>query len=337
MMKTYYLGAFPPEYGGVTVKNENLCAALAEKMNIRKVDFNRIKEKRVFELVKCVFALTDRRARYIVGISGRVRRKKFSKLLYFFNRNALKRSVLIVMGGTAARDIASDPEYKRYVETYRGVYVETQSMKTTLEDDGLRNVRLYPNGRFKPSREIPLRESNGKLKCVFFSLVQQQKGIDHILVAAKKLPNVDFYFYGGVDPAYSERFFAGVDQASNVYYKGVFKGTKEETYAELSQYDVLLFPTMWKTEGVPGILVEAKIAGLAVVASNESYNAELVKHGIEGIILQSNTGDSIAEVLLTLDDDRERLMALKKGSRNSASEYFIEDYVPELVNVLEGK
>ena len=44
-MAIYYLGTFPPEYGGVTVKNQNLYSALSKKIEIDRVDFSEIKRR----------------------------------------------------------------------------------------------------------------------------------------------------------------------------------------------------------------------------------------------------------------------------------------------------
>lgn len=49
-MKTYYLGSFPPPFGGVTTKNLNLYTALSEKIEIGKVDFSKIKRMDISEI-----------------------------------------------------------------------------------------------------------------------------------------------------------------------------------------------------------------------------------------------------------------------------------------------
>lgn len=87
---------------------------------------------------------------------------------------------------------------------------------------------------------------------------------------------------------------------------------------ELRKYDILLFPTKWEIEGVPGILVEGKIAGLAEIVSDKSYNAELIHDNKEGIVLHENSVDDLVETLVTLNNDKETLLRLKKGSPDSA-------------------
>ena len=86
---------------------------------------------------------------------------------------------------------------------------------------------------------------------------------------------------------------------------------------------------------MPGILVEAKIAGLTCVVSNKSYNSELVRDGEEGIVMPSNDAETLAEMVRQLDADRTMLSKLKEGSRQSAERFYIESYIDEIARELK--
>lgn len=172
------------------------------------------------------------------------------------------------------------------------------------------------------------------LRCVFFSQIQPEKGADLVLEAARMLPHVDFSFYGNIVDDYKDIFMNRVNAQQNVSYYGVFKGTIDAVYGELSKYDVLLFPTKWDIEGVPGILVEGKIAGLAEIVSNKSYNAELVRDGVEGVVIAENTGNCLAAAIQQLAEDRDFLNSMKKGSRESSEHYYIENYIESIADNL---
>lgn len=331
-MGIYYLGAFPPEYGGVTIKNQNLFEALENKTEISKVDFNLIKRKNIKEALRLLFILLGRNNCFVIGVSGKQTRKRFTQLLYYVNRKAMNNSLIFLMGGTAANDIVSDPQYLRYVREYKKIYAETHGMVKILEKSGLRNTGYYPNGRFKPQKQISIKSKNGKLKCVFFSLIQPEKGVDIILKAAELLPEIEFSFYGRVEQTYKITFQNYLKNLNNVSYLGIFMGSNEEVYSELKKYDILLFPTKWEIEGVPGILVEGKIAGLAEIVSNKSYNAELVCDNKEGIVLHNNSVEDLVQALTILDSDNKKLIHLKQGSLNSAEHYFIEGHIGSIVD-----
>lgn len=333
-MSIVYMGAFPPGYGGVTIKNQNLYTALEKEIPIKKVDFNRVKRKDIKEAGRLVFHLLNPRNRFVVGVSGKITRKRFTQVLYYLNRKAMRNSIIMIMGGTASHDMSVDPEYRKCAMGYKKIYVETQSMKAEMDAAGFENVDIYPNGRFRPQKAVELKTADKKLRCVFFSQVQPEKGADLVLEAARMLPNVDFSFYGNIVDDYKDIFMNRVNAQQNVSYYGVFKGSFDAVYGELSKYDVLLFPTKWDIEGVPGILVEGKIAGLAEIVSNKSYNAELVQDGVEGVVIAENTGNCLAAAIQQLAEDRDFLNSMKKGSRESSERYYIENYIESIADNL---
>ena len=106
-------------------------------------------------------------------------------------------------------------------------------------------------------------------------------------------------------------------------------------YHELSQYDVLLLPSRWKNEGVPGILVESKITGLPAVVSDIAYNAEIVNDGVDGIVLKENTAEALSKALLYLGENRSVLSKLKIGAKDSAEHYYIDNYIDKIVGELK--
>ena len=334
-MSLIYIGAFPPDWGGVTVKNRDLFDALVkEGVQIKKVDLNGItKQKKLGEAFKLIGAVLGRGNRYVIGISA-ASRKKFTHLLYMLNRKAMRRSIMIVMGGMAARDLAADPEYMRWASAFKRLYVETESMVRRLEKCGMKNIALYPNCRHMPAEDYHSQIKTGKLRCVFFSCIQPEKGVDILLDTAEKMTDVEFIFYGNIVPAYSDTFAERIARLPNCTYKGIFKGSNEEVYRELRQYDVLLFPTEWDTEGVPGILVEAKIAGLPCIVSDKSYNSELVKDHAEGIVTEQNNPEILAKAIEMLNADRELLQKLSDGSFRSAERFYIESYIREIAGEL---
>ncbi len=339
-MKYYYIGAFPIEGGGVTIKNRDLYIALsAAGLDIKKVDLNVISRyKSIKELSKLILALINPFSILIIGIStGKSTRRSFTKLLYCFNRRVMRKSIIFIMGGTESSTIVNDKPYQKWMKSYKRVFLETHRMVLELRQAGLNNVSLYPNSRFRPYKRYAIPTiSNGRLKCVFFSYVNKMKGIDLVTDAAKCLPNVDFFIYGDVEKGFEEEFHSMTSIIENLSYKGNFIGTSSAVYEELSHYDILLFPTRYKTEGVPGILVEAKIAGLAIIASNNSHNDEIVADGINGTILKNNTSRCICDSIMELDRDRDKLYYYKVNSLNSSEDFFIENYIEEIYNELQG-
>lgn len=335
-MRVRYIGSFPPPYGGVTNKNQLLYRTLSERTAISRLKESRFISGKLYQAVNILLAMLPGQI-LIIGISSKSGKSRtLTKLLYQFNRKTMERSLYFMMGGTEANRIAENADEIEWYRHYKKVYAETESMVSILNDAGLNNAEYFPNCREKYLKSPVWDVEQGKrLQCVFFSLIERQKGIDLIIEAAKATPNVDYYFYGAINPKDEVYFKKMVEEAENLFYKGVFVGNNEETYEELRKYDVLLFPTRWKTEGVPGIIVEAKMAGIAAIVSSKSYNAELVKDDVEGIVLKENTTEALSEAVERIDMDRALLERLKKNSYISSAEYWIENYTDNIINALE--
>ena len=135
---------------------------------------------------------------------------------------------------------------------------------------------------------------------------------------------MQFHFYGEIRKDYEQEFRCAVHGISNVTYHGVFSGSTDAVYRELGQYDVLLLPTRWKAEGLPGILVEAKIAGVPAVVSDHNFNREIVEHNCDGIVISEITVEKLFHALNDLDTDRQRLLEMKLASRESGKAYYID-------------
>jgi glycosyltransferase involved in cell wall biosynthesis len=333
-MKVYYIGRFVPHYGGVNIKNNLIFDSLKSKIYLKKIATDKTPKnvKNGIELLNVVFSKTPK----IIGISAsRGKSLKLTKLFYKFNRKTMNNSIYFMMGGLEAGWIASDPDQIKIYSEYKKIYTETENMKNMLLNTGMQNVALYPNCRKRPINDYPIQANrNEQLKCVFMSAISCEKGVDIILESAKEVSNVEFYFYGHIDEKYEKKFINQIQTMENVIYKGIFDGNKSDVYAELGRYDVLLFPTKWKTEGVPGILVEGKIAGLTAIVSDMCYNAELVKDDKEGIVLKANNSDYLVEAINLLNNDRKLLFRLKQGSKNSAEKFYVDNYIDEIMETL---
>jgi glycosyltransferase involved in cell wall biosynthesis len=302
------------------------------------IDLGLIKKNNLVELRKFISALLSREVIFVIGSASKMR-KVLSWFLYHFNRRCMKRSLLVVMGGTFAALISKQKTYGKWVSGYKKIYVETNKMRNMLEMCGLGNADVLPNCRPRPTKLLELCPSEaGRLRCIFFSQISREKGADIVLEAAallrNVLPGLSIDFYGHINDQYKCEFEKTITTIKNVEYKGVFKADGENIYQKLNEYDLLLFPTRWKTEGVPGVLVEAKISALPAIVSNVSFNAEIVEDGVSGVVIDKNDAESLAQTILRLAGDLVLLDNMKKGALESAKHYFADRYIPAVLEQL---
>ena len=317
-----YIGSFPPPYGGVTVKNALLYKHLSERLDIEKLDLTVVKKlniKAVLTLVRSVFS---RDGALVLGVSADWR-YRLTSVLYRFNRRKMGRSILVVMGGKTPENAA----YVNRMNGYRSVYVETESMKRSFEAMGAYNVAIYPNCRERPKNPIRIKPSGGRMSSVFFSLISPDKGVDIALGAAELQPEVDFHFYGRIEKDYERQFHSRVSELSNVRYHGVFDSVTGDVLGELNKYDVHIFPTLCPNEGVPGVIAETKLAGVPTIASDRSYNGELVEDGVDGFLTHADTDDELAGILGAMAASPEIVDRMKEAALVSGERYDIERYL----------
>ncbi len=330
MKKIYYFGGFPPPYGGVTIKNKLLTDALMPQIPLMLLDTRKAKRNPLI-LAKQTIKLISGKGPFVVA-NSKAGRRSLTMLLSRLNPRALRKSILIVMGGSIAEDIAGDEGYIKALKSYRRIFVELPAIGEKLRAMGFENISVYPNCR-KDNRVADIRKTpeNG-IKCLFLSLICKEKGVDNILSAAKESSDMTFDFYGDIMEGYEEEFHRELEALPNCRYCGVYASDGVNVYGKLHEYDALLLPTRYLTEGIPGVLIEAKIAAVPAVVSDVSYNRCLIDHGVSGIVLEENTADALTEALQRLTP--EQLDKLKHGALESAKTYLIENNLHEIQSYL---
>ena len=331
-----YIGSFPPPYGGVTIKNKLIFDVLSESQRIDVLKKPSWMSRQIYQSLNLLSVLLPNQ-KLIIGVSAAGQKsQRVTRMLYLFARNNMRRSLYFMMGGQERYKIAKDQALIKQYSCYQKIYVETDTMRRCLVEAGMNNVAVFPNCRKRSEQDVRAIRHSGNIRCVFFSIIQPEKGVDLIIDAAKELTDVEFFFYGPIKKEYESEFLSNIHDLNNVRYKGLFTGTDADKYKELSAYDILLLPTRWKNEGVPGILVESKIAGLAEIVSNQNYNAEIVTNKKDGIVLGENTVDCLKAAIRSLADDYQALEAMKYESWLSAKKFLVENYVDEFNIQLGG-
>lgn len=105
--------------------------------------------------------------------------------------------------------------------------------------------------------------------------------------------------------------------------------TTEEGYKTLSNYDAFLFPTYFVGEGFPGVLIDSFIAGVPAIATDFHANGEIIKDGLNGILIPIKDVNALAKAMHRIMEDAEFYSQIRKGAIESASKYEIENVLKE--------
>lgn len=230
-----------------------------------------------------------------------------------------------VVGGWLREFLTDLPFHRFGLKRIAGIHVETQRLLTELQQYyGFNNVDIFPNFRFF---DFDLKKyDSDKLRIVFMARVCRMKGLDWIFELASRIKECHLQdrfsvtFFGPVLSEDQVYFEESLSEYSFVEYKGALEPS--EIHKTLCQYDVMLLPTHYYTEGLPGSIVDAYIAGLPVIVSEWKHAHEFVDDGISGYIIPFREGQNqLIEKVMLLEKDRRLLHELKANVLKKRMEF----------------
>lgn len=234
-----------------------------------------------------------------------------------------------VVGGSLHKMIE---EGRFNAETYKwlkGIFVQGQSMVDSLQKQGLSNAIYVANSKIIRHYGNAEKVDDGKMHFVFLSRVEEYKGCSDIMASVDALnakgleDKFDVTFYGreSEDEEYAIRFREMVEQRNNVSYKGVLNLRDARNYDELSSYDVMLFPTYWYGEGFPGIVIDAYISSLPLIASDWNLNKDVIIDGVTGWIIATHDIEALTERMQYAMNHKDEVRILSQNCKNAAAQY----------------
>ncbi len=314
---------------GQTVKTRILRDELKNRYPDRKVmcvDTYHYAKRLLFIVLKSVQAYFS--CEHVLVLLSRNGRRFLFPILFTLNKIFHRRMYHDVIGGSLADELQDRPGLLRYLNLFEVNWVETEALKKNLEKLGVKSVELLPNFKrlkvLKPE-EITKAEAEPYI-FVTFSRITPSKGIKEAMNAVE---NVNRYFgricavlyvYGQVEKEYQEEFASLLnDHKGTVFYKGTVPYWQSVT--ALKACFVLLFPSTYPGEGIPGTLIDAFSAGLPVIASDWHYNSELVREGETGFCYPWAKPEILNEKVIYVLEHPEAVNGMRINCLKEAQKY----------------
>ena len=325
-------------FDGQTVKTKILFDELSKAIDweIKKVDtyLNKTnKIKLLFVTFKCLFSCK----KIIILVSGNGM-KLFFPLLFFFAKFFHKDIYHDVIGGNLDKNVNKNPKYIKYLNSFKYNWVETENLKTRLQNEGVTNCEVIPN--FKRLKTVELSDSSFEFdepyRFCTFSRVIKEKGISDAVIAVDNINKqhkriiCKLDIYGVIDENYNEEFFDLLKGKEHyVKYCGIVP--YDESVETLKSYYGLLFPTFWKGEGFPGTVVDAFSAGLPVIATDWNCNKEIITDLVDGIIYPSDTVKTLRDAIEWSVENKTLFLAMKEKCLEKARKYQPDEYIKTII------
>src|SRR5438477_2598432 len=210
---------------------------------------------------------------------------------------------------------------ERFLEEYElanMLFVLSQKAADTFRVQGFPEEKLFylPRGvdveRFQPGVRPPI------FRAIFSGALIERKGIHHLLEAWHRLNlrNAELWLLGSVhDEAkpYLKKF-----GRENVRVLGF----KRDLENYLNQGSVYIFPS--RLEGSAKTIYEAAACGLPMITTREA--GDVVRDGVEGIIVQPGGVDAIAGAIEHLSRHPEIVASMSTAARQRVVENFTWDH-----------
>lgn len=179
--------------------------------------------------------------------------------------------------------------------------------------------------------------SSDHVSLIYMSNLIEQKGILDCLNAFEKLrmcygENITLTVIGPILSSSNKLFVSQLLKLLSmpgVNYKGPLYG--EEKFKELSMSDVFIFPSYYKTEAFPLVVLEAMATANAVVAYNHNYTKDFFNYS-GGFLVEKRSVDAIVDAVKLIFSDKDQLIKMKKSNFEYSKKFTIEKYRNRIIN-----
>lgn len=319
------------DMGGQPVKTRELFTALQKRYGIDKViSIETVGWKRhPFELLR-EFWNVAKKGGVIIMLPAHNGLIVFSFLLCMAKHIYGCKIFYDVIGGWLVETVKKNRRLRKRLCCFDGIWVETTTMKKQLEIYGMKNVAVvnnFKNLRIISHEEIPLKIMQPFRFCIF-SRIMEEKGIEDAIEAIVYVNDLnmdqgiicELDIYGPVDSTYQKRFKKIVEETPKyINYKGVVDTIKSSEV--LKNYFALIFPTKFKTEGIPGTIIDAYAAALPVISARWDSYADVIDDGVTGLTYTMGEVDELKGIILQCIQNPQVVMSLKGNCLKKAEKY----------------
>ena len=219
-----------------------------------------------------------------------------------------------------------------------GILTQTRLLKDDLNKMGCSNAHYLPGCRsLAPISPVERDESSSEFRLIFLAHITRPKGPLVLLEALKNVSKmsdeqVTCDFYGPLIDDVRDDFLEALKTVPNARYCGVAEvGTGPQL---ISQYDALVLPTYYETEGHPGVLIEAMHAGVPVIATQVRTMPELVTNGVNGFLVPTRDSYILADAILMLAVDPILRKKMGQANHRKGQEFRADIVVAQMLKII---
>lgn len=223
--------------------------------------------------------------------------------------------------------------YDNYLDHKMNKYCDKIVMNSHLQLQVIKDLRRI----IKPAqfcvyngvkdKNLPHKGISDKFVVGFSGRIERSKGVVVLVEAIIPLfnihPNLQLLIVGdGPDIVYLKDKLKTLGFSDRVIFTGFVQ--KISSYYE--QMDLYVFPSFW--EGVPYAILEALRAGLPIIASNVGGIPEVIRDGIDGVLVPPGQVEYLERQIHEMIQDQSKLRMLSLNARKR----FVSTFTLEKMN-----
>ncbi|MBP1629399.1 MAG: glycosyltransferase [Bacteroidetes bacterium] len=324
-----YFGYKTNQLDGQTVKTRNIYELfLRQNQRVNYIDTQTLRSEGFISLFNSLKKIIT--CNIFIYLPAHNNLKYLFPLFFILSKCFRFKIIYIVVGGWLVEFISNKPLHRFFLKNIFQIFTENQLMNRQLSEKyKIFNSTKIPNfryGDFIPKIKI-LNEH--KLKIVFMARINKKKGLDIVfsiadLILKNKYHNqISIDFYGPINQEDNEYFKSNLNKYDFICYNGVIQ--PDTIPNTLNNYDILLFPTHYYTEGFPGSILDSYRAGIPVIVSKWKHADEFVIDGETGFIVPfDNNVDYIWSKIIFIYNNPRVLFEMKNKAYIESLKYTSE-------------
>lgn len=212
--------------------------------------------------------------------------------------------------------------------------------KILVSQDGV-DIESFQNIRSKEEIREMLELPQDKKIVVYCGSLFPDKGIEHILLVAKNIPDVIFLLVGGRERQINTwREYTTSHEIRNVQFTGFVENSKVPLY--LKAADALIMP--YKTDQEikimdinttsPLKLFEYMAARRPIISTNIPAISRTIEHGVDGLLAEPNNIQELTHFVEMVLNDKESSKRLSESSYRKVQDYDWKERCKKVLNHL---
>ncbi len=217
---------------------------------------------------------------------------------------------------------------KRYINSVDGFIVNSKATQTSLFPLLEKNIPMLlaqPGGnrlKAKATKSVIKKRSfqKGALKILFLGAIIRRKSPHFIIEALSRLENTDFDVQFAGDKNVAPKYFQSIVSLTeklklgkSVQFLGQVNSAELMKLMKVSH--LLVVPSSYEGYGIA--YAEGMAQGLPAIGRNAGGASEIIKHGENGYLLSTGDLQELANLLLMLANDRNKLYQMSLAARES--------------------